>query len=70
MDYTKDECLWFSSGFDFFSDGDYIETDDLQHPSCTNVGEFTAIDLQYLQLSGFTPSMPTEIALLSSLSSI
>jgi hypothetical protein len=75
MDDTKEECLWFSSGFGGFVGGEYrewsLEVDGfLQEEPCNGIGEFTQINLQYLKLSGLKPSFPPEIALLASLSDI
>ncbi|CAB9529678.1 expressed unknown protein [Seminavis robusta] len=75
MDDTVEECDWFSSGFGLFIDETYVEFQNLfvfvsfpVTPPCDSQGQFTSLDLQDLQLSGFHPSVPPEIALLTSLS--
>jgi hypothetical protein len=74
MDDTKEECLWFSSGFGYFDeDGVFhewsLEADGYpQTDSCNSQGEFVWLDLAGLQLSGFAPSVRQEIDLLTSLS--
>jgi hypothetical protein len=70
MEDTKEECLWFSTGFGRFVDGDYLEWPIDQFPSCNIQEEFTWLELQDLQLSGLAPSIPPEIVLLTSLSTI
>jgi Leucine-rich repeat (LRR) protein len=76
MDDTKEECLWYSSGFGYFDeDGvfkEWLEEVDLiaQYDSCNSKGQFTWLDLADLQLSGLAPSVPPEISLLSSLDGI
>jgi hypothetical protein len=75
LDDTKEECLWFSSGFGRFVEGKYIEWSlDVngipQIDPCNNQGEFIWLDLSDLQLSGLAPSIPPEIFLLSSLKDI
>jgi hypothetical protein len=75
MDYTKDECLWFSSGFGYFEDGKYIEWSMEAHgysqvEPCNGVGEFIQVNLQDLQMSGLQPFVPPETALLTSLQAV
>jgi hypothetical protein len=76
MDDTKDECLWFSSGFGRFDEGgEYVEWSmeldkSPQVDPCNSQGEFIWLELLNLQLSGFAPSIPPEIVLLTSLSFI
>jgi hypothetical protein len=69
MDYTIDECFWFSAGFGLFNvHGNYVEfPPDFQAPPCNKDGEFTNLMLTTLGLSGRTPSIPEEITLLTSL---
>jgi Leucine-rich repeat (LRR) protein len=68
--------FWFSSGFGYFDeDGVFhewsMELDGYpQGDSCNSQGEFILLILADLQLSGFAPSIPPEIALLTSLSYI
>jgi hypothetical protein len=75
-DDTKEECQWFTSGFGLLWDGTYLEDFVLEDwgvsslESCNNLGEFTALDLQGLQLGGFAPFIPPEITLLTSLTFI
>ncbi|CAB9527624.1 expressed unknown protein [Seminavis robusta] len=73
MDDTVEECDWFSNGFGIFSQGQYIDYQSLGFsqfaiPSCNSQGQFTRLHLGNLQLLGLYPSMPPEIALLTSLS--
>jgi hypothetical protein len=75
MDDTKDECLWFSSGYGRFVGEEYIEwsleVDGIPKiESCNNLGELIWLDLADLQVSGFSPSIPPEIGLLTSLTCI
>jgi hypothetical protein len=75
MDDTLDECFWFSSGLGRFVDGHYVEWSQEKdfvtaRASCNEHGEFLSLSLQGLQLSGMSPSLPPEIALLTSLSDI
>jgi hypothetical protein len=75
MDDSKDECLWYSSGFGRFEGEEYVEwsaeTDEYgQVDPCNSQGEFIWLELSDLQLSGFSPSIPPEINLLTSLSYI
>jgi hypothetical protein len=76
MDDTKDECLWFSSGFGYFDDNGYYEEWSLEMDGipqvnpCNDRGEFIWLDLADLQLSGLAPFVPPEVFLLSSLKSI
>jgi Leucine-rich repeat (LRR) protein len=75
IDDTLEECLWFSSGFGSFVDGEFVEwslevNGYPQTDSCNGQGEFTWLDLSGLQISGFAPSIPPEIALLTSLSNL
>jgi hypothetical protein len=75
MDDTKEECLWFSSGFGRFEGEEFVEwsleVDGYpQVDSCNSQGEFIWLDLGDLHLSGFAPYVPREIALLTSLSYI
>lgn len=72
----KGECHWFSSGFGAFNEnGTFFEWESEENgpafiPSCNEDGEFTSLYLQDLQLSGLSPSLPPEIALLTSLNYI
>jgi hypothetical protein len=75
MDDTKEECLWFSSGYGYFEGDQYIEwsmevNGYPQTDSCNELGKFVLLGLTGLQLSGFAPSVPQEIKLLTSLSSL
>jgi hypothetical protein len=75
MDDTREECLWYSSGFGRFQGEEFVEwsleVDGFpQVDSCNNLGEFIWLDLSDLQLSGYSPSIPPEIDLLTSLSYI
>jgi hypothetical protein len=75
MDDTMEECRWFSSTLGHFVDGDFhewpfSEYGALPTDSCNSLGEFTWLELQDLQLSGFAPSIPPEISLLRSLNGI
>ena len=75
MDDTTEECLWFSSGYGCFCNGDYeehsIEGNGLAKiDSCNSLGEFTWLELQDLKLSGFTTSIPPEISFLTSLNGL
>jgi hypothetical protein len=70
-----EECLWFSSGYGRFVNGKYkewsLEADGFpQVDPCNSRGEFVWLELSYLQLTGYYPSIPTEIDLLTSLSYI
>ncbi|CAB9507434.1 LRR receptor-like serine threonine-protein kinase [Seminavis robusta] len=64
------ECLWFSSAYGRFSeDGrDYQEEIQNDIDPCNHQGRIQTIILDDLELSAFQPSIPPEIALLSSLS--
>jgi hypothetical protein len=86
MDDTKEECLWYSSGFGRFVEGEYLEwslKDDGEYlewslkddgfpqvDSCNSLGQFTNLELANLQLSGLAPSIPPEISVLSALKAI
>jgi hypothetical protein len=75
MDDTMEECLWFSSGFGRFEGTEFVEwsleVDGYpQTDSCNSQGEFIVLLLADLHLTGFAPSVPQEIALLTSLSYI
>ncbi|CAB9512079.1 expressed unknown protein [Seminavis robusta] len=80
LDYTKDECLWYSkqSGPAFLTKEDHDSTlnsglTDLPSP-CNELGKYTSLSLAGLEmglgLTGMNPFLPSEIALLSSLSRI
>ena len=67
MTDTKDECLWFSNRYGSFdSDGMYDELLSPVPEPCNN-REFQSLVLTDLQLSNLTPSIPPELALLTSL---
>ncbi|CAB9530168.1 expressed unknown protein [Seminavis robusta] len=72
MDDAKEECQWFSSGFGFLGlDGEYVELQDYGiEPTfpCDSHGKFTSLFLEDQDLSGLSPFIPPEIALLTSLS--
>ena len=70
MDYGKDECGWHSSGFGFFAVGDdtYVELPpDMQIPPCNDLGQFTSLFLVSIEIAGPAPSIPHEVAQLTSL---
>lgn len=69
LDYSKSECLWFSSEFGaLFQDGSYKEELTYNVQPCNDEGEFQYILLAELSLSNYTPSVPPEISFLTSLS--
>lgn len=73
LDYEKEECQWFSSGFGYFDyfDGSYVEeTGEDRVESCNKNSEFESLHLENLQLGGLFPAIPPEVFLLTSLSRI
>lgn len=71
LDYSKDECLFFSSGFGSIIHGEYYVHDPdspWKVDSCNDRGEFTSLYLDWFDMAGLSPALPPEISLLTSLS--
>lgn len=67
MQYDKDECLWFSSEFGLFEDGQYNPVRTFELDPCNEQGEFQQLSLVGLNLTSYDPVIPKEIELLTSL---
>jgi hypothetical protein len=72
MDGTSHECNWWSSSFGSFDleTGKWNPTAAVWLEPCNDAFEFQSISLDELQRNWLEPSMPPEIALLTSLSAL
>jgi len=70
LDYNQDECYWFSGEFGYFDEetGQYIEVNSYGVEPCNPLGEYQQLKMANLQLAGLAPTVPPEVALLTSLS--
>lgn len=77
MAYDKEECFWHSAEFGYFLPYDAVDASYYKYTTspgiagidpCNEHGEFQKLFLESLLLSGLQPSIPPEIALLTSLS--
>ena len=71
MDNDVEECLWFSSEFEYFGDGVYTPfVAQWATPSYNNQHEFIRLDLRYISFFNFSdqePVLPPEISMLTAL---
>ena len=68
MDYEKDECQsWYSGVFGFFNESQYWQYVTYGVDPCNDEGVFENLVLSFLELEGYQPFVPPEIALLTDL---
>lgn len=69
LDDTENECYWHSSEFGLVQhDGKYWERNDFKTNPCNGNDEIQSLFFANLELSAYSPHVPPEISLLTSLS--